>query len=409
MSGSSECFVANIVEVSKSLSNRPSRYTKLLPTKTLKLKQNPEEDIKLTLKFYDNCFIESEDGTMSDSDSDPSYTSILNELNLDLIATFDNYVHEVYADSTQKYEYKIELRALVKKNDGDEIHVNFPRILHEIRTDKVIQFPTQELPRNCRKLRHVCFSISRLISNDNITVNDLFPILRNSYNWSFKNTSCISLVVGSEKFPVHKEILSSKSDVFAAMFKHEVQENDTKIVKIEDFEADVIDEMIRFMYTDEIKIPIEHPQDLYAVADKYQIEDLKAKCLEFLIFNLNFSNSTSLYKFAKLYDIDGLMKTLNSFFKKYEQHMVQEETYRNYLCESINLGNFVDVLFLCTKFKDDLEEVKKVAYNFFVNNTSQIFEIPSFQDWFYKYKSECYDLCKFLVNSKTSSLSISQN
>ncbi|KAL7305955.1 hypothetical protein TKK_0001428 [Trichogramma kaykai] len=296
MSESSECFVANIVDVSKSLSNRSSRYTKLLLTKTLKLKQNPEEDIKLTLKFYGNCLIESEDETMSDSDSDPSYTSILNELNLDLIATFDNYIHEVYADSTQKYEYKIEVRALVKKMTA----MKYMSIFHEF------------------YMKFELINISRLISNDNITVNDLFPILRNSYNWSFKNTSCISLVVGSEKFPVHKEILSSKSDVFAAMFKHEVQENDTKIVKIEDFEADVIDEMIGFMYTDEIKNPIEHLQDLYAVADKYQIEDLKAKCLEFLIFNLNFSNSTSLYILAKLYNIDVLITTLNSFFKKYE-------------------------------------------------------------------------------------------
>ena len=50
-------------------------------------------------------------------------------------------------------------------------------------------------------------------------------------------------------FIAHKVILSARSRVFSALFEHEMQENINSRVHIEDAEPNVVEEMLRFIYT----------------------------------------------------------------------------------------------------------------------------------------------------------------
>ncbi|XP_014230688.1 kelch-like protein 26 [Trichogramma pretiosum] len=273
-----------------------------------------------------------------------------------------------------------------------------PRRSTEIRIDKVLHFQVRDQPFDIfksGKIKHICFKINRLILNDH-TLNDMFQVHQSLNTSLFKNTNYVHFVVGSENFQVHVDMLSLKSDVFRAMFDHNMTEKNSKIIKIEDFEAEVVEEMIKFIYTNELSETIDHPQDLYAIAHKYQIDNLQAKCIEYLIFNLNFCNAASLYKFAKLYDIDGLIQTLNSFFKKYVKNMVKEETYRSYLCENINSENLKDILFLCAEFNESLGDVQKTAFTFIKNNISTVIDQLILVDWFKKHGTFAYELFKFI-------------
>ncbi|KAL7305945.1 hypothetical protein TKK_0001418 [Trichogramma kaykai] len=377
-----ECFKANILNVS-DLS-----YGCIEFSLKCSLQQKPKESIKLECELSEILF----------SCKQLFYTSFrlidLGKLKL----TFDNYIHEIQANTTQKYAYKIDVRALVSDN-RETFHVNFPRVFQETRITKILNFKSQGLvlPDSSElEISHVCFNIHRL-RLDEPEKNDKLLVYTNFCELSYKSLSCdlISLTVGDQNFSVHRETLCSSSDVFAAMFNHEMQENNTKIIKIEDFKADVIEEMIKFMYTNEITETIEHPQDLYAVAHKYQMENLKAKCLEYLIFNLNFSNATNLYRFAKLYDIEYLMTTLNLFFNKYMKNMVDEETYRNHLSETIILENIVDILLLCTLY-EKLEDVQKSAFNFVKNNISEVLALPNIINLFKDHPKFTLDLFKFI-------------
>ena len=61
----------------------------------------------------------------------------------------------------------------------------------------------------------------------------------------------VTLVAEDEELQAHKVILSGRSAVFAQKFEHNMQENSSNIVKIEDIEANTLQDMIKFIYTGE--------------------------------------------------------------------------------------------------------------------------------------------------------------
>jgi hypothetical protein len=56
-------------------------------------------------------------------------------------------------------------------------------------------------------------------------------------------------VVENEEFKVHKNILSIRSNVFAAMFENNMIEKNVNECKIDDIESDVFQELLSFIYT----------------------------------------------------------------------------------------------------------------------------------------------------------------
>ena len=64
----------------------------------------------------------------------------------------------------------------------------------------------------------------------------------------------IKLVCDEKIFECHKNVLSCQSDVFEAMFKEKSTYNESKsgVMKIEDFDADVVESMVYFMYHENV-------------------------------------------------------------------------------------------------------------------------------------------------------------
>lgn len=80
---------------------------------------------------------------------------------------------------------------------------------------------------------------------------------------------------GDKIFACHKLILGARSDVFKAMFES-VKEDDN--VAIEDMEANEMDTLLTFMYTD--RVPKEAvTRGLLVAADKYKIQNLYNECV----------------------------------------------------------------------------------------------------------------------------------
>ena len=89
------------------------------------------------------------------------------------------------------------------------------------------------------------------------------------------------IICQGKTFECHKSVLSSRSDVFAAMFKNEsMPEANSGVIKIDDFEAEVIEAMINFIYIDDIYDKKKITANLLRAADKYIIVDLVEFCLE---------------------------------------------------------------------------------------------------------------------------------
>jgi len=90
-------------------------------------------------------------------------------------------------------------------------------------------------------------------------------------------------------FKCHKMILSLRSRVFE-MFLHNTTENQKNEVRIPDIPSNVIQNMLSFMYTDDVKEETISEELLYA-ADKYEIHRLKAICEKVLASQITVSKA----------------------------------------------------------------------------------------------------------------------
>ena len=71
-----------------------------------------------------------------------------------------------------------------------------------------------------------------------------------------------------KKFAAHKNILISRSPVFAGMFEHETKEKLENRIEIEDITEEVCKEFLHFIYTDHISQDCEYFWELLVLADK---------------------------------------------------------------------------------------------------------------------------------------------
>lgn len=136
--------------------------------------------------------------------------------------------------------------------------------------------------------------------------NDLVDNIENLYD--DKNFKDVVFTVGKKKYTAHKNILSSRSPVFAMMFKGKKKEDVTSFVKISDIRPAVFENLLRFIYTDKVQNLSKIAFDLYVAAQKYQLEKLKTICINNL--NSNLSTETIL-KVLKLADMKSILKLKN--------------------------------------------------------------------------------------------------
>eukprot|EP00092_Neocalanus_flemingeri_P017599 GFUD01019041.1.p1 GENE.GFUD01019041.1~~GFUD01019041.1.p1 ORF type:complete len:328 (+),score=85.76 GFUD01019041.1:66-1049(+) len=112
---------------------------------------------------------------------------------------------------------------------------------------------------------------------------------------------------------VHSVILSARSPVFRAMLRSDMEEKKTGIIKIEDFEIDVVKAMVNYIYTAKIDEKFEDMRALLRIGDKYQIQSLVDKCCKLLISSISSSNVVDLGVLAETYSFQAMLKKCSEF------------------------------------------------------------------------------------------------
>lgn len=122
----------------------------------------------------------------------------------------------------------------------------------------------------------------------------------------------VEIVVGDRTFQAHKAILSVRSRVFEAMFEHNMKEQVENKIVISDFDAEVIDQLLLFVYSG--KVDLDEMRKLagklFRAADKYEIEGLKMICELALIENLSVNNAAEALELVDKYGSEPLRKAV---------------------------------------------------------------------------------------------------
>ena len=101
--------------------------------------------------------------------------------------------------------------------------------------------------------------------------------------------------------PAHKFVLSICSPVFFAMFCGEMAEK-SDTIELPDCEYEGVLEMLRYLYSEEVKLNESNVMQVLYVAKKYVLPSLAQNCIDFLQRNLDPENVFCILSHAQEYD-----------------------------------------------------------------------------------------------------------
>lgn len=119
-----------------------------------------------------------------------------------------------------------------------------------------------------------------------------------------------------EIFKVHKAVLAVNSPVFAAMFSHEMEENLSCQMTMDNFEPECIKEFLAFVYLRQIPKKCFNAVNLYEMLMEYQVKELAGIIQWFIIDEINLENASEMFKIGVLYD--------NTYIKEVAFHAIEK-------------------------------------------------------------------------------------
>ena len=132
---------------------------------------------------------------------------------------------------------------------------------------------------------------------------------------AFKGKNSLDVTVNCEdnSFECNKYMMTARSPVFKAMFKHDTNENQTNVVNLKDIEPKVLEAMILYIHTGETPNINNIAKELLVAADFYQLDQLKISCQEVLSETIEAKNSIELLILSEMYTAPKLRKNALKF------------------------------------------------------------------------------------------------
>jgi BTB/POZ domain len=119
-----------------------------------------------------------------------------------------------------------------------------------------------------------------------------------------QNFTDVTLQCQDKEFKAHKLVLAAASPVFNAMFKEGTKEQRDSHVNIEDVNSDIFDVFLRFLYSGEVDHLAEMCFDLFAAADKYDVQPLRDICIRHMAENITVDNAVDFLALAERHTIE---------------------------------------------------------------------------------------------------------
>ena len=85
------------------------------------------------------------------------------------------------------------------------------------------------------------------------------------------------------------------------MFRSGMKESLSNEIEIEDYEDEIIEGMLEFIYFHQVSSINENALDLLRIADQFQLPNLLNECEDVILKNLTLENAIEVYKFAHIY------------------------------------------------------------------------------------------------------------
>ena len=205
--------------------------------------------------------------------------------------------------------------------------------------DEIITSEYQQLDGTftfyCKILSHAMKSkpISSLADSPTLAVDctgGLSSHLEELFNEFDMSLIDVNFTIGGREFPAHKVILAARSEAFAAMFQHPMKEQSTNLVKIEDIEPEVFQELLRFIYTGRVSTATMESMaaNLFIAADKYLLDELKTECENHLLHHLSPDNCVVLLLTGDLTNPAEPLKEAAKYLRRFPNEVMATDGWK---------------------------------------------------------------------------------
>jgi len=131
-------------------------------------------------------------------------------------------------------------------------------------------------------------------------------------------------------FSCHKNILAARSQVFSAMFQHDMIEQRKNEVEIVDMSAPVVKQMLEYIYCGKFDDNF-NTEALLAASEKYDLKELKTACEKSLSRKINLTNCIDLVILADTHRANNLKSSTLSFIVANTNKIVSLPDWENQL------------------------------------------------------------------------------
>lgn len=126
---------------------------------------------------------------------------------------------------------------------------------------------------------------------------------------SFKSETSlcdVSIKVENKIFPAHRLVLAGASEFFRALFMTKMKEKDQREIELKDITPRSFSICLDYMYDINSPFTLEEIDDLLNASNMLQLWQLKEKCIEEILFNLNVENCIVALRLSQMYDSEEL-------------------------------------------------------------------------------------------------------
>ncbi|KAL0966567.1 hypothetical protein UPYG_G00296870 [Umbra pygmaea] len=141
-----------------------------------------------------------------------------------------------------------------------------------------------------------------------------------------KFVDCV-LKIKDKEFPCHRLVLAASSPFFKAMFLSNLEEGGKREIVLKDVEPGVMGMILRYIYTSDINLTEQNVQDIFMVANMYQIPSIFSVCVSYLQEKLVLGNCLAIFRLGILLDCPRLAFTAREFICERYQLIIRDQDF----------------------------------------------------------------------------------
>ncbi|XP_062703288.1 speckle-type POZ protein [Aedes albopictus] len=162
----------------------------------------------------------------------------------------------------------------------------------------------------------------------------------------------VTVVVGERQIRAHKVVLATHSPVFEAMLRANMQESSQNVIKIDDFEYEVVQEMMTYIYSDSSPKIENLVGSLLRAADKYDLGRLKALCEQTLCNKVSVHTAVEYQALATLCNAAQLQRSVTVFITNNIAEVLKTDDWQR-------MVQMFSLSYICQKDKQNVEHDDK--------------------------------------------------